>query len=317
VTTDLLETRLRDLIVETPDAGRMTARVISEPGRRVLFVPRLALSAVMAAGLIALSLYFVPSSSAVIAKVPFAGPAFGASEHVTSVGSSATSAGYTLTLTGAYADTTRTELLIHSSRPIVFIGSDSTLTDQFGRSYHGMTASSNPLAGDETLEFQPLAWPDSVTGARITLSISSLETGPHPTADVVKGSWTLHATLGVDEGHAIALPAPGTLGPARFQFTSVIYTPATIAIELDMTGASDQELTTPVFNGDVKPVPALSLDVLDSAGNVVTGRIEIDDGWFGVYHVHLLAYRNDSGLGTYTIRVSRRGSSFERTIKVS
>jgi hypothetical protein len=317
MTTNLFETRLRDLTVEMPDPGLVTARVLRRPARRVLSVPRLALSAGIAAGLIALVAYFVPSASTVIAKVPFAGPAFGAGDHVTTVGSSATSSGYTLTLTGAYADATRTELLIHASRPVVFIGSDSTMTDQFGRSYHGMSGSSNPQAGDETLEFEPLAWPDSATGARITLSISSLQTGENPTTDVVKGSWTLHAVLGVDEGFAIASPAPGTLGSARFQFTSVIYTPATIAIDLDMTGASDQELATPVFNGDVKPVPALSFDVLDAAGNVVTGVIEIDNGWFGVYHVHLLAYRDDSGSGTYTIRVSRRGSTFERTIKVS
>lgn len=305
MTTELLEQRLRDLDVEMPDPERVTARVLSPAAaRRARFsgrLPRVALGSIAALALVALVTYFVPAAGSVVAKVPLTGDVFGANDHITVVDSSSTSSGYTLTLVSAFADSTRTELRIHASPAVAFLGNDSTLTDQFGRSYHWSNGSSDLRTGNLVVDLEPLAWPDALTGARVTLSIGELDLGASPTSGVIRGSWRLSATLGLDEGTSLPVPASGSLGRAHFRFTSLSYTAETIAVTMDMTGASSEET---------------SIDVVDLSGNVLGGRIEIDDDWFGVSHVHLLAYRA-AGPGSYVVHVSYMGQSFERAFTVS
>jgi hypothetical protein len=255
----------------------------------------------------------------VVARVPFAGDAIGARDRVTVVGTSATSSGYTLTLVAAYADSTRTELRLHSSPAVAFIGPSSAITDQFGRSYHSVHGSSNALTGDLTDEFEALAWPDATTGARITLTVTELDLDAQAPPTAIHGKWTMSAIIGVDEGVSVAVPVPGTLGSAHFRFTSVSYTPATIAVNLDMTGATSQDTgqLNQKAGSNPKGGPALSIDVFDASGTPTTMSIEIDGGFFGVSHVHVLAGRDDTGGGRYTIRVTYRGQHFERTLVVS
>ena len=104
------------------------------------------------------------------------------------------------------------------------------LSDQFGWTYAMSEGTSNGLTGDLTVQFQPLAWPDPITGARITLRVSSVQTltcngtGKDATCNEgqpLSGSWTLPAILGVDETTALPLPATARLGPATYRFTSV------------------------------------------------------------------------------------------------
>jgi hypothetical protein len=317
MTAYTLDERLRGMVLETPDPSRVTAHVLHRLSRRPRWPFRFALAPLAVVVLCVAVAYFVPSAGTVIARVPGAGGVLGVNGHITSVGSSATSSGYTLTLVGAYADSTRTVLQLHSSPAIAFIGPDARITDQFGRSYTSTNSSSNLLAGDLTAQFQPLAWPDGLTGARITLEVDELATTVDPRAGAVKGTWKMYATLGVDEGTSMVPPAGGTLGSAHFTFTSVTYTPATIAIELDMTGVTSGDLGREVSNGAAKPSPAFQIDVLDTNGMVVTNNTEVDDGLFGVSHVHLIASRNDGGHAVYTVRVTYMGQSFDRTLTVS
>jgi hypothetical protein len=317
MTVDTLGERLRSMVLDSPDTGRVTARVLSPSSRKRRPPLRIGLAPLAFAILCVAIAYFVPSAGTVIAKVPVAGGMLGVNGHITTVGSSATSSGYTLTLVAAYADSTRTVIQLHTSPAAALLGPDAHITDQFGRSYGSSNASGDLLTGDMTAQFQPLAWPDGITGARITLEVNELETGVDPRVGVVNGTWKVYATLGVDEGTSVAVPASGSLGSAHFTFTSVIYTPATIAIDMDMTGVSDQELTRPVPNGTAKPTPALIIDVLDATGTSVANNIEIDDGFFGVSRVHLIANRDDIGHGVYTVRVTYLGRSFNRTVNVS
>lgn len=318
MTAELLERRLEDLAHEAPDARRLSARVLAagpRRGRRVW--PRVSLSLVSAALLVVLVAYFVPAAGTVVARIPFAGDVVGANEHVTAVGSSSTSSGYTLTLTGAFADSTRTVLYIHSSPSIAFLGMDAALTDQFGRSYHSGNSSSDALHGDLVADFEALAWPDQITGARITLNVASVMTGVDPSS-AVQGSWHMTATLGVDEGTSVAPPAEATLSGGRFKFTSVVYTPESIAIDIEMAGPTSQDAAaaSPPTRANPKGSPLLDFEVFDEAGTPVLGSSEIDDG-FLTSHAHLLANRDDSGGGVYTIRITFKGQSVDRKVTVS
>ena len=319
MTTDLLEERLQNLAAAAPDAGTITARVLAAaPRRRRPVWLRLSLSAVATVVLIVLVLYFVPASGTVVARIPIAGQAFGANAHVTVVGSSSTSSGYTLTLTGAFADSARTVLYVHSSPAVAFLGMDTAITDQFGRSYHSANSSSNVMTGDLVAQFDALAWPDQLTGARIALNVSAVQLGVD-NRDIVRGAWHMTAILGVDEGTSVVPPQPVTIAGARFTFTSVTYTPETIAIAIDMSGATSQDTSRmmPPDPSNPKGTPVLSFDVLAPNGTPVGGSGEIDDGVFGVSYVHMLSDRADVGGGLYTIRITYMGQSVERTVAVS
>jgi len=315
MTTDTLEERLRSLAIEVPDAGRVSARVLGRLSKRhASRVPRVTAAFVAAVVLIALVAYFVPAADTAIAKVPFGGELLrdaglvGAGDRITSVGSSATASGYRLTLVGAYADSSRTVLLMHADPAIANM--DSFITDQFGRSYHFQNGATNSETGDLVAQFEGLAWPDAITGARITLHVMRLRTtGP----DVVSGSWQLPATLGVDEGTRLPLPPGASLGPAHFSFTEVSYTPATVAIDMDISGVSFQELNRRTPDG-LKGTPAFEMDLTDQNGDHINGAYESGGGQ-GPIHVHFVGYRLGGG-GRYTFRVTYSGETFERQLNI-
>lgn len=161
---------------------------------------------------------------------------------VTVVGDSATSAGHTLKLVGAYADGLRTVLFVtidgggvagnpkqYGTHPgewgIDY--NDMTLTDQFAHSYDGVG-----IGGPTDLQFQPLAWPASDVGGRLTLHITGIwamwkfvKQGPSKVIDAealtTHGDWSLHVTLISAPYHTIALPAPVHAGAATYTFTSI------------------------------------------------------------------------------------------------
>jgi hypothetical protein len=321
MTTDLLEQRLENLAVETPDAGRVSARVLARaPRPRRRRWPRVALSAVATVVLLALVAYFVPAADSAVAKVPYAGDLLrnaglvGAKDRITSVGASSTSSGYTLTLAGAYADSARTVLLIHSKPAAIPDGPDE-LSDQFGRAYHVQGTVFDMRTGDGTMQFEALSWPDAITGARITVHISSLRpafaNGP---GQDVAGSWTLPATLSVDTATALPLPEPANLGQAHFRFTSVTYTPATIEVDIEVTGVSAEYLGRIVPDG-AKGSLALTLDLIDPTGQVISGSLASTGDSSGS-QIHFLGFRLGGG-GDYMLRVNLAGDgTFERVLKI-
>lgn len=325
MTTDLLEERLRDLSFDTPDAGRVTARVLSRRHeKRASRAPRFAAMVAALLLIVVGVIYFVPAADLALANVPVAGDALhdaglvGARDRITYVGTETTSSGYRLKLVAAYADSTRTVLLMHAD-PTAFMGGSFTeLTDQFARTYRITGGSGNILTGDFSMQFEPLAWPDAITGARITLHMTELDTatlaGPGPR---IAGTWTLPALIRVDQANALPIPAPADLGPAHFRFTSVTYTPATIAVDMVVSGVSPEELgrNVPGYGGN-KGAPALMTFLIDPQGQVINGNGEESGDAFGSYHVRWLGFRL-GGAGRYTIRVSLYGEGeFERVITI-
>jgi hypothetical protein len=286
---DLLEERLHNLSLETPDAGRVSARVLSRSAaRRRRRWPRIAALGLANVALLALVAYFVPAADAVLADTPIAGDLLrdaglvGAANRVTSVGALSTSSGYRMELVGAYADSSRTVLLVHASPAITLPAFAQELSDQFGRTYRIQSATTNALTGNLVMTFEPLAWPDAITGARITLRMTSVEPVTcvaSPSGDLAQtvctngqpivGTWTLPATLGVDELRALAVPAPAHLGPATYRFTSVRFSAATLSIDIDVTGLTAADLDRRIPDGG-KGTAVFSIELLDPSGDVVT-----------------------------------------------
>jgi len=326
MTTEFLEERLQSLAAAAPDAGRITVRVLAAaPQRRRPVWPRLSLSVVATVVLIALVLYFVPAAGTAFAKVPFASELLQSAglaavgDRITSVNSESSSSGYTLKLVGVYADATRTVLLVRSNPPSFpgLRGGPTVLTDQFGRGYQYHGGSADIRDGEETMEFDALAWPDAFTAARVTLHLTSLAPlSLSGTLPEVQGDWTLRATVSVDEARSLEAPAPATLGSADFEFTSVAVTPATIVVDMRERGLSMDDLNRRIADGG-KGRPALTIELIDPHGAVIQGMgataEESNGDWV---EIHLLVFR-EAGPGDYTLRVSYEGAgSFERVIRI-
>lgn len=335
MTPDVLEQRLADLAIDTPDPGRITARVMSRaarPPRRQ--VTRIAALGVATVTLMVTVLYFVPAADVVLADTPIArellrdAGLLGAGNRVTSVGAVSASSGYRLELVGAYADSTRTVLLVHavpSIIPSVYLM--PTLTDQFGRSYFVRGVVSNGLTGNMIFESEALAWPDAITGARITLHLTSVVpvtcTGSPSVEPAsvkcnqgspVTGSWTLPITIGVDEDTNLALPAPAQLGPAGFRFKSVRASSATIAVDIEVTGMTRDEVTRRLPDGK-KGTAVLTSEILGPNGEIVNGNGPGSPPNEQGVHLHLYGYRLMPG--EYHVHVTYLGyGEFDRVIRI-
>jgi hypothetical protein len=324
MTTDLLEERLQKLSIEVPDAGRVAARVLSTVSRRqTRRFPLVAGAGVVTVALLVLIAYFAPAADTALASVPIAGDMLrdaglvGAAGRITSVGSESSSSGYRLRLVGAYADSARTVLLLHVDPPIDFSSTPIVVTDQFGRTYQFQGGTGDLLTGDSVLQFEALAWPDAITGACITLHLLSVlavdQGGPGQT---VSGAWTLPATLGVDEGTTLALPSPATLGPAHYRFTAVSYTPATVAIDMEVTGVSFSYVALDIPDGRGKVMPAFNIDLIDPNGQVINGSSSMNDDLLGRTQIHFIGFRLGAS-GRYVLRVSYVGAGqFERVLTI-
>lgn len=328
---ETLEQRLTDLAFDTPDPGQVTARVLSlsqTPRRRQL--PRLIALGVATLLIAAGVLYFVPAADAALADAPIAGDLLrdagltGAGTKVTSVGAVASSSGFRLQLVGAYADSARTVLLLRANpavQPLGVPGFDIQLTDQFGRSYNVQSGQTDSRTGQVILQFDALAWPDALTGARITLKVSAVQraclsaafcSDPVAESPTVTGSWTLPATLGVDEGTALPSPAAAQLGAARFQFTSVRSSTATIGIDIQVTGVTFNDLGQVIPDGG-KGTPVFTIDLFSPTGDAADAGASVGEGLQGPI-IQFLGYR--SGPGVYRLHISYRGSDVDRLLTV-
>jgi hypothetical protein len=203
--------------------------------------------------------YFAPTYGRALADAPgIGGPsskilaAFGLSSYeVTVFNDASTSSGHTLKLTAGFADGLRTVLFISidgrgvtgnpkgfGMNPGDYGLRDFTVTDQFGHGY-GLNLVSSP----NLLSLEPLVWPASKVGARLTLHVTSLWPMWLMHDSAVAGDWTLHATLVSEPVHSLALPAPVHTSKANYTFTSIRSSTTTLIIHWTVTGTVlDEEI---------------------------------------------------------------------------
>lgn len=322
---DPLEVRLIGLQVETPDARLLSARVLASRGkgspRPIWRPPAVALATI---ALFVLILYFAPVAASVVAGVPIGGDLLreaglvGAAGRVTSVGASSASSGYRLTLLGAYADSERTVLLLHAA-PAISPGSDVTLTDQFGRSYAGVSGFGDARTGDLVLQFEPLAWPDTVVGARITLRIGHVRsfyfdaaTGNWTFGPLVAGDWNLPAILSVEGAATLPSPPGGTVGGVDCTFSNVRASSATVVVDVEMHGLTPDDLDYRIPDG-AKGTAVFDVELLDPRGNQVAMSWQLDPVAGGTV-VHVIGVRESPG--DYDLRVSYKGEVLNRTLRI-
>jgi hypothetical protein len=203
--------------------------------------------------------YYAPTYSRVLADAPgIGGPsgkilaAFGLnSSKVTVFNDVSTSSSHALRLTAGFADGLRTVLFVSidgrgvtdnpkgfGMNPGDYGLRDYTVTDQFGHSYQD-----NLVSTPNLLSLQPLAWPASKVGARLTLHVTSLMPMWLRGDSSVPGDWTLHATLVSEPAHTLALPAPVHTPNANYTFTSIRSSTTTLIIHWTVTGpVLDEEM---------------------------------------------------------------------------
>ena len=109
--------------------------------------------------------------------------------------------------------------------------SEYTVTDQFGHTYEG-----NLLSTANLISLQPLVWPASKVGARLTLHVTSLEALWLRKYNSLPGDWTLHATLVAEPAHTLPLPAAVHSPQASYTFTSIRSSATTLVIKWTVDG---------------------------------------------------------------------------------
>jgi hypothetical protein len=208
--------------------------------------------------------YYAPRYGRALAGAPGVGPVsdrmlqfVGVSDrNLTVFNAAATSSGHTVRLVAAYADGLRTVFFLEvdgrgmtgnmkafgMSPGDYAVGLDGlTMTDQFGHRYS--LARGNQIG--VVLTFEPLTWPASELGARLTLHVSAIEAewlvGSGSDA-ILKGDWTLHATLISRPVHTLILPAPLRTADAAYTFTSMQTSGTTVTVQWSVNGASVDEV---------------------------------------------------------------------------
>ena len=236
--------------------------------------------------------YYAPSYGQALAQVPVVGGInaklldfYGVTtQNVTAVNDSSTSSGHTVHLVAAYADGLRIVVYLdvdgrgltgnpkafgrHEGDYGVGIEDGFSLTDQFGHSYK----LAGP-GGGNLFQFEPLVWPASKVGARLTLHISYLQRlwlEGDASQRTQRGDWTLHATLTAEPVHVLPVPAPLRTANAVYTFTSLRATPTAVRLTWTTTGPliDDPRLTHHGTPAEAKLFQEYLLPRLfDEAGN--------------------------------------------------
>jgi len=227
--------------------------------RRIVRLGALATTVVVVVLLNVVAAYYAPTYGRALADAPgIGGPSgkilagFGLnSGEVTVFNDVSSSSGHTLRMTAGFADGLRTVLFVSidgrgvtgnpkgfGMNPGDYGLRDYTVTDQFGHSYQGNLVSSPNL-----LSLEPLAWPASKVGARLTLHVTSLWPMWLMRDSALPGDWTLHATLVSEPVHSLALPAPVQTPKADYTFTAIRSSTTTLIIHWTVTGpVLDEEI---------------------------------------------------------------------------
>lgn len=264
--TDSLERTLRDLHFETPaglieraiaaaktEAATARHRVKPRTARHFLAAAAAVVTLAVVGNLFAA--YLAPVYEEALAGTPVVGSIAGPilrysgldESHITSVDESATSSGHTIKLLGGYADTERTVLFVDvDGRPHHLPNKQESccsvignLTDQFGHSYQQINGP-DPLAPT----FEPLVWPASQVGARLTMHVRMLSD-----TQITNGDWELHLTLIQQKGVVLAVPAPVTANGITYTFDSLHLSGTQLTVRYSLSGPPVDQLRKVVYSG--------------------------------------------------------------------
>jgi hypothetical protein len=253
-------------------AARRKPRRVSTRLRLLVMVPLVLLLVTSAAS------YYAPVFAQALADAPIAGSISGLMlrqfglagmpHRVSAFGDKATSAGYTAELVGGYADAGRTILFVRIDPPARVLNrfDDVRLSDQFGRAYFMSGMTSDLATGENAMLFRPIDGLAGNLGARLHVVFGNIEEGLPPSSRTIVGHWELTATLAVDEGRDLAVPAAIELGQARLSFTRVRALPVGVLVEFTLAPVDIDLLERRIPDG-LKGRPAFKVGLVDANGH--------------------------------------------------
>lgn len=235
---------------------------------------------------------------------------------------SATSAGYTITLLGAYGDQFRT-VLFFSTSPKAFVVA-TQVTDETGHVLDGGGGAGG--RDGSALEFAPLAPGRHLLTVHIRalMILGGVAQGapgppPGPPAGPVTGDWTLRFPLDVaTTATVVTVPQSGGLGRVHIAVTAVVSSGGQLFMRIETTGATIDELQKSPSEGQGGPPigpGALQFEVLDAGGQPVpstlAGGSAAGKGVTDIRTVTWTLYARERGGGTYRLVATFEGQRFE------
>ena len=329
-TTEQLAEQLRELKLEHPQPGAVTARVLAAAARPApRWRPsRLAITVALLLAVLPVSwgvLYFSPATAAVIAASGLGGfpgemldgSGLGTGSF-TAQSASATSSGYTVQLVGAYSDSIRTVFLFQMT-PAAFASGYMHLTDQFGTFYPMQGGEGNLDTGYQAFSFEPPSGLALITGMRFTLSLDqlSIDQRPQKLPRYVSGTWILKGVVLPSSGTKLAVPADGALGGGTVKFVDARYVGRAVLIRADVRGVSlagDAGVEGPKN----RRIPRFQVDFIAIDGS--TAKIPPNSRWSSsdgdaTQHVQILVLDVDPGTYRFTLALAGVGT-LTRTLVV-
>jgi hypothetical protein len=152
---------------------------------------------------------------------------------------SATSSGQTVQVVGAYGDTTRTVIFLHTTPggPVW-----ATLTTDSGQTLSGPSQTWE-RDGNGALAFGPIASPDA-QGDGVTLKVMSV-TGVGafgPNGQNVKGEWAIHFSVRASGDSVVPTPTSGKLGDLVVTFEAAGGSGDSVYVSFETVGATFDQL---------------------------------------------------------------------------
>jgi hypothetical protein len=286
LTDEILEARLRTLTLRVPSTlvpGVLATAV--EVGdrpapRRTVLRRRIAIAALALAVFIggnAVVARLIPAYASVLREIPIAGGILAGngltSSDITPANGAAVDRGYTVRVVGSYADEARTTILAVFGGAFVdgpALDSTTTLTDQFGTTYHLLRTlgfGGPQLSGsqDWSLNFEPLRGVALGARTQLTLHIRDMAIEQGSTNTLLAGMWQVHFSVKESAELRTTTPAPMEVAGDRYTFHAVDATAAEFELAWTHRGPESPWPTTLVSS-----LPPGTSGCVDTGGPIPT-----------------------------------------------
>jgi hypothetical protein len=316
---DRLELRIMARVAATPREQRRRAPTLKqELALAGLFVVVVALLAIGIGRLRAMSPYLPAAPTPTVASTPMPVPPGStpsrwfdgdlaaaqltpAASVVTTLNLVSTSNGRTVNLVGAYADTTRTVLVLRTI-PVTGAAQVQVSDDQgpLTSAYFGAPG----VWGDQVVGFQqgPHASADGVAHLRVT--VSGFVQNP-PSAKVSPGNWTFALALKVQPAMALPMqPRPTSVGTWKVNVEAFELTPSGIHFRAVLTGPATTDIndsTVAMLDETGTPIKPQTID----PASIAPHQTRLDETW-----------ARPAGSATYRLLVTGGGGQYTTSVDI-
>jgi hypothetical protein len=224
-----------------------------------------------------------------------------AASVVTTLNLVSTRNGRTVNLVGAYADPTRTVLVLRTI-PVTGAAQVQVADDQgpLTAAYFGAPG----VWGDQIVSFQqgPHASADGVAHLRVT--VSGFVQSPSST-EVSPGNWTFELALKLEPAIALPMqPRPASVGAWKVNVEAFELTPSVIHFRAVLTGPTTTEIndsTVAMLDENGKPIKPMTIEPASIAPN----QTRLDETW-----------SRPAALATYQLQMNGAGGQYKTSVNI-